>query len=85
MKNYKLKKNNWTKRVLPVLLVGFFGLLIAGVMVDETTFMSCEQINDTLVQSHQGQVWDLSEQLHTTYHQKLDQCINNGFIVSDSI
>lgn len=81
---YRLKDNNWTNYVLPVLL-GLLGLFVLlAVLVPETTFMECDKVRDVLLSYHVGEIaMPLNEDQHLQYHLKYDQCLAEGKIYPD--
>ena len=70
MKPTKLKKNRATLYVLPGLLIAMAILIILSLSVDETTFLTCNEINQALMNEHNDMAWDMSDELHLKYHQK---------------
>jgi hypothetical protein len=70
MKPVKLKKNRATLYVLPGLIVIFASLIGISLLVDETTFLTCDEINQALLNEHNDMAWDMSDELHLKYHQK---------------
>ena len=82
MKKYRLKKNQTTKYVLPFLLVSFAVLVGLSFLYPETNGLVCEEIERALFESHTEITMPMSESTHEMYHDRLDACMDKGYVVS---
>lgn len=55
MKNYRLKKNNWTMKVLPVLCILFVSLITLGIITQNQDQYDCETLGKIFNQDFEGE------------------------------
>ena len=54
MKKYRLKKNNWTMKVLPILCIVFVSLVVLGIITQNQDQSDCETLGKIFNQDFEG-------------------------------
>lgn len=56
MTKYRIKKNNWTMKVLPILCILFVSLVILGLITQNQDQYDCETLDKIFKQDFEGSI-----------------------------